>query len=311
MVTLPPVGTWIVKILFCLTMDSEAVKEIKDLISSKFEQLSLEVTAVKEDNKRFGARLKALESDKGAPVPDGKEKVNEGDQNLNTQEGGVKFKVKSDSDPQVQASGISIDSQGSTTSIKDSCTVQKEFNAIRNALQRVKLPNDLVVADNRRQGVSRKDQIRMNVVAECAKYVETSLKLLSTIQSAGEISEGDIQDLITVQIAQVRYLQEEHSLILVNNSFGDGVEKIYRNLRKHPTHFPPDAIDALQAAVTLNSHQQTSEPRGRGRGSYSFRGGRGGRGSRPYYQLSGGNRIPNTRSQDTSQGAGASSFQDH
>jgi hypothetical protein len=83
--------------------------------------------------------------------------------------------------------------------------VQREFEAIRNALQRVKLPNDLKVSDNRKQGVSRKDQQRMNVVAECTKYAETSLKLLFSLQS-DQAAEGDLQDLISVQVAQVCYL---------------------------------------------------------------------------------------------------------
>jgi hypothetical protein len=137
---------------------------------------------------------------------------------------------------------------------------------IKDALQRIKLPTDLKV-DDTRQGVQRRDQPRLNNISRCARYSETTLKLLSTIDPTN-VSEGDIQDLVTITVAQTRYLQEEHAMMLVNNNFGEGVEKIYRNLRRNTSLFTPDAIDALQAAVTLNNHTHTEYPRGRGRGGY-------------------------------------------
>ena len=184
-----------------------------------------------------------------------------------------------------------------------SATIQQDFQVVKDALQRVKLPQDLKVEDSR-QGIQRKDQARFNVVQKCARFAETSVKLLSTV-NAQSISEADLKDLCTIQIAQLRYLQEEHSMCLVNNNFGEGVEKIYRNFRRNTSAFPPEAIEALQAAVTLNT-AQAQAPRGRGnRGPYNYRGaGRGfysgtGRGASPYF--SGNNRVqyrPNTQSEN-------------
>lgn len=114
---------------------------------------------------------------------------------------------------------------------KDCANIQQEFLVIRDAIQRVKLPNDLKL-DESSPGVQNKDRPRRNVLARCAKYAETSLKLLSTLK-AGQVSEGDLQDLITISMAQVRYLQEEQAMILVNNNFGEVVEKTYRNFRRN------------------------------------------------------------------------------
>ena len=66
-------------------------------------------------------------------------------------------------------------------------------------LKRVKLPNDLKLNDSR-QGVKRADQQKLNIVSKCARYSETMLKLLSSVQ-AESVNPGDIQDLITIAVA--------------------------------------------------------------------------------------------------------------
>jgi hypothetical protein len=184
----------------------------------------------------------------------------------------------------------------------ESNPVQQEFNVIRDALQRVKLPADLKLDDSK-QGVSRVDQKRLNVVQRCARYGETMLKLLSTMQQ-GNTNPGDVQDLVNIAVAQMRYLQEEHAMLLVNNNFGEDGEKIYRQLRRNTSQFTPDALESLQAAVTLSSH--TENPR-RGRGS-PFRGSsyRGRRGYYPSYTRS---RVPNFR-QDMGHSSPAQGNQD-
>lgn len=153
--------------------------------------------------------------------------------------------------------------QPSTSFDRDSQTLQQEFTVIRDAVQRVKLPNDLKLDDSG-QGVAQKDRARRNVVQRCAKYSEATLKLLSTLQ-LDTISDGDIQDLITIAVAQQRYLQEEHAMILVNNNFGERVEKTYRNFRRNTSVFTSDAIEALQAAVTINNQADNQQRGGGGR----------------------------------------------
>ena len=173
------------------------------------------------------------------------------------------------------------------------------------------MPSDLLVNEGR-QGIQRKDQMRLNTVAQCAKYGETALKLLSTLRPPN-VSSGDINDLVTIMTAQLKYLQEEHNMMLVNGSFGEGVEKLYRNFRRHTSQFTPDALDALQAAVNLNNHNYNSENRGRGRGrGNGFRGGYNPRGRGSYFNPSGNQyRVPYGRGQDHGPGGPGQHGQDH
>jgi hypothetical protein len=158
--------------------------------------------------------------------------------------------------------------------------IQQEFAIIKDSLQRVRLPKDLKVEDSR-QGVKRNDQGRINNIAKCARYSETALKILSTIDPFN-VTQADLNDLVIVNVAMVRYLQEEHALVHVGGSFGDNVERIYRNFRRNTSVFDSQAIDSLQAAVALDAaqpHSNYPSARGRGRGFQSnnyFRGrGRG------------------------------------
>ena len=154
---------------------------------------------------------------------------------------------------------------------------QQEFVIIKDSLSKVRLPKELKVEDSR-QGVRRGEQGRIVTIGKCARYAETSLKLLSTINE-DHVTAGDLNDLIVINVAMLRYLQEEHSLVHVNGSFGDGVERIYRNFRRNTSVFPPDAIEALQAAVSMDA----ATFRGRGRGtSGPFRGRGRGRGNSIY-----------------------------
>lgn len=155
-------------------------------------------------------------------------------------------------------------------SLPDLDDIQQEFSIIKDSVQRVRLPKDLKVDDSR-QGVRRADQGRMNNISKCARYAETSLKLLANL-SADRVSEEDINDLLIVNVALVRYLQEEHALVHVNGSFGDNVEKIYRNFRRNTSVFNSQAIESLQAAVTLDAaHPSNSGYSGNYRGNYRGR----------------------------------------
>ena len=65
-------------------------------------------------------------------------------------------------------------------------------------------------------------------------------------------------------MARHRYLPEEHGLILVNNNFGEQVEKTYKNFGRNTSVFTPDA-EALQGAVSMNNHTDHNQC-GNGRG---------------------------------------------
>ncbi len=203
------------------------------------------------------------------------------------------------------------DNRGPTGLHKGWAKVHDEFAVIKDALQRVKLPDDLKV-DESRTGIQRKDQPRLNVLHRCAKTAETTLKLLSTLKpDITPVTEADLQDLVAIQVSQIRLLQEEHALLMVTSTFGEGVEKLYKGFQRRNID-----VDALQASVTLNNQMEanSSRSRGRGRGGFNSFSGRGGygRGRSSYHdsfgsfnnnysqQLSG--RIPANRYQGNTHG---------
>jgi hypothetical protein len=142
-----------------------------------------------------------------------------------------------------------------------SVDVQDEFKVIKDALQKVKLPKDLKL-DESKQGVKRSELQKANIIAKAASYSETLLKLLLTLEPGSILSAGDLDDLITIVTAEIRYLQEERGQLLVNSSLGPGVAGLYRNFRRNTTLFPPEALDALSAAVALHSSNSNSASQG-------------------------------------------------
>lgn len=186
------------------------------------------------------------------------------------QDGAGQFKV----DHEVQYA----ESPGPTSLIGASEDIQGEFSTIKDSVSRVKLSPDLRVSDSNR-GIKRSDQPFANVVQKCGRYAETTLKLLLSINE-NRISDELLVDLWKVQVAQVRYLQEEHSSILVHGQFNPDVARLYRTLQKNTSGFSPRALDILEKATTISA---ANTPRGqppRGRGSYGYGrfGQRGGRG---------------------------------
>ena len=55
--------------------------------------------------------------------------------------------------------------------------IQDEYQAIKDKLSGVKIPQELRVGTSR-SGIRREDNIAANIVANSAKYVETTIKLL-------------------------------------------------------------------------------------------------------------------------------------
>jgi hypothetical protein len=169
--------------------------------------------------------------------------------------------------------------------------IQDEYRSIKDSFQRVRLPSDLKI-DESKQGVKRGEQAKCNIITRSASYSETMMKILLTVKPGEPLQEELLNDLLIVCEAHLRYLQEERALVLVNSSLGDNVGGIYRHFRKNTSAFPPDALDALTAAVSLsaatNQNNRSSHPF-RGRPSYSPRS------SRPWRGGFRQNRIPSSR----------------
>ena len=131
--------------------------------------------------------------------------------------------------------------------------LQAEFRSVRDAVSKVKLPQDLIVGDSR-AGARKADLARFQVIQKCARFQETVLKILS----AASVSDPIINQLTTVALAQIRYLQEEYTNLLVSNQFDDSTAQLFKTLQQNPAAFTPGAVENLQRAVTIAGARQQS-----------------------------------------------------
>ena len=166
--------------------------------------------------------------------------------------------------------------------------LQSEFKTIREGVAKIKLPQDLVVGESR-AGVGRADLPKFQTIQKCARYQETVLKVLA----GGGNPETIIANITSLTLAQIRYLQEEYTNLLVSHQFDEGTAKLFQTLQQNPAAFTPTALDNLQRAVAIAGARQTRQvsvpDRGRGRSSFftstGFRG-RGYRSGFPAQQFS-------------------------
>ena len=119
--------------------------------------------------------------------------------------------------------------------------LQEEFVSIKDSVSAIRLPPTLKLSDSR-QGLRREGQPAYNAVAKSAKYVETTLKILSQLPENDSI----VRDLIVIQAAHLLYLAEEQSALLVAGQFNDTTARIYRTLQRHTASFTDsESLDLL------------------------------------------------------------------
>jgi hypothetical protein len=147
--------------------------------------------------------------------------------------------------------------------------LQEEFVSIKESVSSIRLPPYLKVSDSR-QGLKRENQAAYNTVIKCAKYAETSLKILSQLPENDRV----VRDLVVIQSAQIRYLTEELAALLVSGQFDDSTSKIYRTLQRHNSAFSDDqSLGILRSAVELSAAAaRMDHPSTRGFSRNSWRG---------------------------------------
>lgn len=167
--------------------------------------------------------------------------------------------------------------------------IQGEFQNIKDTVQKINLAPEYRLNDSgNRSGIKKQDQIWANSIARSARYVETSLKLLADKHDKDNI---DIERLFVVQLAHIKFLQEEFQSVIVKGLFDDNTGKVFRTLQKNTSPLSPEAVQTLrnttqivQAQAILNQQSSYGGSRGVFRGGY--RGGnRGGFRSDRYHSF--------------------------
>ena len=147
-------------------------------------------------------------------------------------------------------------------------TVQDEYQSIKDKVSSVKIPQELRVGTSK-TGIKREDQNTANIIANCAKYVETTLKLLWNLDE--EASQDELLEIFNVQKAQIDYLRQEHSSLVVAGQFGAKTSQLFKNLSRGTTNLDDKQLDTLLKAVqiTSNEHGARQQPRESYRGRYN------------------------------------------
>ena len=66
------------------------------------------------------------------------------------------------------------------------------------------------------------------------------------------MNQGDIADLIVIQSAQIRYLQE-YIRVVVDSKYGAGAGSTFHSLQRNTIVFPPSVIDKVVTAVNVSN----------------------------------------------------------
>ena len=108
--------------------------------------------------------------------------------------------------------------------------IQGNYLEIKKQLASERLPPELSLHESR-QGINRDQQPLFNVIVQNARYVETALKKLSKITDS-TTCESDLEDLFGILLAQIRYLQDEYAVLIVNSTSDKETAKLFRQFRK-------------------------------------------------------------------------------
>jgi len=165
--------------------------------------------------------------------------------------------------------------------------IQEEYLTIKDCVQNVKLSADLKVSESR-SGIKREDTAHANVIGKCAKFAETSMKLILQADKR-EFDENSKNELLykmySVQLAQIRYLQEEHASVIVQGQFDKDTARLFRSMQRNTAEFSPAVVSTLQHAAAISASRQQCQRRPFGR-RFNFNRGRGGfRGRDSYNQF--------------------------
>lgn len=183
---------------------------------------------------------------------------------------------------------------GSDSGVQPTCdpvAVQELFKIIQDSVIRVRLPTDLKLHDS--GSVKKKCQPVYNVVRRCARYTETILKIFAhvSLDKADAVTVAAIQDIYTCLTAEINFLQEEYTAILVQGRFGEEAADVFHDLQKNTSLFTEDRLPIVKTAIEL-ANLRSIHNQGPQRGGFDRQGTRGSFG---YYRGRGG---PQFRSYD-------------
>ncbi len=199
------------------------------------------------------------------------------------------------------------DAPGPVQDQLNAAELQRDFEIIKDGLNRVRLPNTVKVFDNPR-GIKKDCQPTLSVVTKCARYTETAVKQLSLIlddELGGRPASPDqLRSLFTILQAEINFLQCEYASLIVKSTFDAETATIFKCFEGNSGAFSERSMTNLHRAADITAtasrgrpQAQSSNFRGRARGRGSGRGWYGNQsfGQRDVYHNLAGRNIPPRR----------------
>ena len=185
---------------------------------------------------------------------------------------------------------------GPVTDFRNPAEVQREYETLAKNLNQIKIDKNLVLRDSKQGLKGQDDRSAATVIAKCGRYVENALRWLH-VQQPGQTNSDDFRQLFTILVAQLNFLQAEHSALVVKGQFDKDTSDLFKCLEGNSSQFTPSALQNLRAAAEITAaRHQVSQPSTRGQ-----RGGRGYRGhgyrGRDVFGNFGNRGFPNQRPQ--------------
>ena len=146
--------------------------------------------------------------------------------------------------------------------------LQAKFKSIKDSLQKVRLPEGFKT-DTALRGIGRQHIASARLINSSSDYAETLFKFILTLQEDSPLKAEDIDTLVTVVSAHIKYLQAEKGVCYVNAKFGENVGTMFREFKSHASAFSSNDIQTLERVVQLASaynNNRGASQRGRGRG---------------------------------------------
>ena len=170
--------------------------------------------------------------------------------------------------------GVTTQAQGQDDPVvlDASVNVQRCFDNIKESYARVRIPHQYKVNDSdSANGIKTECRPVLKVISKSARFAETGLKVLASIQDSDPSSEG-LSELFTIFHAQINFLQAEYSNIVVRSTFDEDTGRIFRQFENNSQALSERSLANIRVAAEISSLQQRHQrpQRSSGRGDTGF-----------------------------------------
>ncbi len=172
--------------------------------------------------------------------------------------------------------------------------LQSRYRQVRDAYSKHKLPNHVIVPEAK--SGKRETQPLATAINRGARYAETALKVVWSLEDVPEHLSDQLGELSSVLQANIAFLQEEQANVFVKNNFDTDTARIFRSLQGSSVGFAQSTVENMHIAANLASastratRDNTSRPRQDGQRRYQSFGSQQA-GSYQNFQSAGRNRF--------------------